>query len=117
MKFLISIILITFMSISYASSDYNEYKAELNEYKLCVQTANVFSGGPECVEPVYTNCTEFAEVLGYCPVYDVDSPIVYDNGILHIENVIVIQDHKVIELSYVKMELVDGVFVITEIIE
>lgn len=115
-NFLIIAVLAMFTTITFAS-DYSDYKQDLNEYNKCVRTAEVFSGGPECVEPVFETCNDFSEALGYCPDYNVDSSVVYDNGDLYLNDIVVIQDHNVMRLSYVKMILVDGVFIITEIAE
>ena len=106
-----------FASVTYSASDYEEYKEQLDEYNSCVQTSENFGGGPECIEPVYTNCTEFSKLFDYCPAIDVDTPVVYDNGFLHLNDITVIINTKVTALSYVKMKLVDGVFVIVETIE
>lgn len=118
-RFLITTILMILMmfTVTVFASDYSDYKQELTEYNKCVRTAGVFSGGPECIEPVFKTCNDFSKALGYCPEYDVNTSVVYDNGDLHLNNIAVIQDHTVVHLKYVKMRLVDRVFVITEIVE
>ena len=104
MKNLLFSVLISFVFVgaSYAY-DYGDYLIERGEYERCVIASQNFSGGPDCIEPVYTNCTKLDVFLDACEPIIIDSQVVYEDGSLYLSGVIVLVEDNPVAIDFVKM--------------